>query len=118
MRHWKLPRVWIVGVMALAIAGLAALTLKADEKKGEEKEGKEVKVKFDDVPPAVQKTMKEAAGDAKITDVDKETEDGKTVYETDVKIDGKNWEIRVAEDGKLISKKIDNEEDEKKGDKK
>ena len=35
-----------------------------------------------------------------------------TTYETDVKSEGKNWEIRVAPDGKLISKKID-EEDEK-----
>jgi len=38
---------------------------------------------------------------------------GDTVYETDVMQGGKNWEIRVAPDGKLISKKVDNEESEK-----
>ena len=41
--------------------------------------------------------------------MDKETNDGKAVYEVDVKIDGKNYEIRVAEDGILISKALDEE---------
>ena len=43
--------------------------------------------------------------------MDKEIKDGKTVYEVDVKIDGKNYEIKVAMDGILISKALD-EEDE------
>ena len=38
---------------------------------------------------------------------------GKTIYEADAMIDGKNYEILVSEDGKLISKKLDNEENEK-----
>ena len=50
-----------------------------------------------------------AAGGAAITTVDKESRDGKTVYETDVKSGGKNWEIVVDENGNLISKKIDEE---------
>jgi hypothetical protein len=36
------------------------------------------------------------------------------VYEADAKIGNTNYEIKVAEDGTLISKKIDKEEDEKK----
>jgi hypothetical protein len=43
--------------------------------------------------------------------VDKETKDGKATYEVDVKIDAKNYENWVAEDGLLISKALD-EEDE------
>ena len=42
--------------------------------------------------------------------VDKETKNGKTIYEVDAKIDGKNYEIRVAEDGVLISKALDEED--------
>jgi hypothetical protein len=41
--------------------------------------------------------------------VDKETDDGKTVYEADVTLNGHNYEIRVAPDGTLISKKLDEE---------
>ena len=86
-----------------------------------EEEGDEVKMKFSEVPPAVQKTLTEQAMGEKIDTVDKEMNKGNVVYETDLKHGGKNWEIRVAEDGKLISRKIeeDDEKDEKheKGDK-
>ena len=37
-------------------------------------------------------------------------------YEADAVMDGKNWEIVVDPDGKLVHKAIDNEEDEKKAD--
>jgi len=87
-----------------------------EKEENEEKEGAEVTVKFDQVPQAVQTTFKEEARGATITDVDKESEDGKTIYEADVDIKGKNYEIKVAEDGTLISKKLDPEEkDEKTG---
>ena len=53
-----------------------------------------------------------AAPGAKITTVDHEMKHGTMVYEADAMMDGKNWEILVAEDGKLISKKLDEEKDE------
>jgi uncharacterized membrane protein YkoI len=68
-------------------------------------------VKLAECPAAVQKTLKREANGADINVVDKETKDGKAVYEVDVKIGGKNFEIRVAGDGILISKALD-EEDE------
>jgi uncharacterized membrane protein YkoI len=85
--------------------------LEEDEDADEGKKGEEVKVKLSDCPAAVQKTLKCEANGAKIEAVDKETKGGKIVFEVDVKIDGKNYEIRVAEDGILISKALD-EEDE------
>ena len=101
---------WIV--LALLAAGCASMQSKSA---GEKEEGKEVKVSFSDLPEPVQKTFTDQAGGQKIDKVDKETgKDGATVYEADAKIDGKNYEIVVGPDGKLISKKIDNEEDEKK----
>lgn len=78
----------------------------------EEEEEKEEKLKLSDCPEAVQKTLKREANSATIDAVDKETEDGKTVYETDVKIDGKNYEIKVAADGTLISKTLDDEDED------
>src|SRR5690348_6263090 len=86
---------WVLAVMVafgLAI-GATALRAKAEDKE-KEKEENEVKVKFEEVPAAVQATLKKESGGATIETVDKETDDGKTVYEADVKLNGKNYEIR------------------------
>ena len=84
-------------------------------KEAEEAEGPEVKMKLDEVPPAVRDTLTREAGGATIGDVDKEQKHGNTVYETDVTVGGKTYELKVAEDGSLISKKVEDEEGEKKG---
>ncbi len=98
---------------------VAATTTKKDEDDDDEKKGKrgkkeeqEVKIKFADAPAAVQKTLECEAFGAKIAEVDQETEDGKTIYEADVKIDGRNFEIKVTADGALLSKEIDEKESE------
>ena len=77
--------------------------------RGGEEKG-EVKVQFSDLPAAVQKTFTVAAEGQTITQVDKETDEGPMCYEADVKLHGQNYEIRVAQDGKLISKKVDSED--------
>jgi hypothetical protein len=84
--------------------------------KGEEKESDEVKVSFGKIPAAVQATFSKEADGVAIKEVDQEKLDGKDVYEADAVIGGTNYEIVVAPDGKLVSKKIDNEAAE--GDKK
>ena len=75
----------------------------------------EERIQWTDVPPAVQKTILDNAGGGKIEEIEKETKiqkvrvlhfDGSktvTVYEAEVeKPDGKEIEIKVGEDGKLI----------------
>ena len=77
--------------------------------------GKEERIQWTDVPPAVQKPITDNAGGGKIEEIEKETETQKvrilhfdgsktvTVYEAEVeKPDGKEIEIKVSEDGKLI----------------
>jgi hypothetical protein len=105
----------MLAAVALGLAGTAAFVARAEER--EKDEGKEQKVEFKSVPQAVQATLTAEAGGAAITTVDKEEDDGKEIYEADVMIKGKNYEIKVAADGTLISKKLDVEENEKKGDK-
>jgi hypothetical protein len=100
----------IVAAMALGLLGAAQL-VRAEDK--EKEEGKEQKVEFKAVPEAVQATLTAEAGGAAIATVDKEEDDGKVIYEADVVIKGKNYEIKVAADGTLISKKLDVEENEK-----
>jgi hypothetical protein len=82
-------------------------------------EGTETKVKLTDCPAAVQTTITSESAGAKtpVTSVDKQTQkDGTVIYEADAEISGVNYEIQVSPDGKLIVKKIDSEESEKKSD--
>ena len=102
----------LLSVLLLTTAMSCAAQGKEKEEK-EEKEGDETKVQFSQVPQAVQTTLKEESHGATIATVDKETDEGKTIYEADVDIKGKNYEIKVAEDGTLISKKLDDESKEK-----
>lgn len=96
--------------MAMVI-GIGATAAMFAEDKDKKEEG-EVVIKFADCPAAVQKTLLREAKGAKIEKVDKETDDGKVVYETDVMIDGKNYEITVDAKGLLLAKKLDEEDDE------
>ncbi len=102
----------LLGVLGVGLVGAMAVW-------AAEKEGKEQKVTLDQVPAAVKATILKEAEGGKIEDIDRETEDGKTVYEADVEKDGKEFELKVAEDGTLIARKAEGKEkeegDEEKG---
>jgi len=102
---------WVL-VVALA-AGCTSMNGNG-KSKAEKEEGNETKIKFAEAPEAVQKTLTEQSGGAKIDTIDKETTpDGKTVYEADAVINGTNYEIVVGADGKIVKKQVDKEEGEK-----
>ena len=107
-------KLWIlVGLLGLGLAIGCNNMLQAEGKNHEKEERDEAtKVKFDQIPAVVQQTFSKESNNAKIETVDVEDEDGVKTYEADVILDGTNWEIKVAADGKLISKKIDKEEGE------
>ncbi len=71
-------------------------------------------VSFSDLPSAVRKTFKRESLGAKIENVIKQNHSVKTVYELYVKIGGQTYEVKVAEDGTLISKVLDEDEKEDK----
>src|ERR1051326_4746541 len=102
----------MIAVAALAVG--CAHNQKCCNMKAHE-EGNETKISIDQVPAAARATLEREAGGAKLTTVDKEMRHGKTVYEADAMSGGKNWEIVVNEDGTLVSKKLDNEEEEHHG---
>jgi hypothetical protein len=102
-------------MLAASLVAVALLSARAGIARADgDKEENEQKIDFKNVPKAVRKTLKREAGDVKIKTVDKEKLKGKTVFEADVKIDDHNYEIVVSEDGLLLSKKLDEEEDENK----
>jgi len=59
-----------------------------------------------DLPSAVQKTVKRELGSAYIDEIERDTDDGKVVYEVEAETaDGREIELEVAEDGTLLEKK-------------
>lgn len=60
-------------------------------------------LKFEDLPPAVQKTVREQSKNAKINDIDREDRTGRTIYEVEFEMEGNNREIHVAADGTLLT---------------
>jgi hypothetical protein len=98
-------------LMAMCVIAGCTMMSRADDKDKDKEEGNEQKMAFNQAPQSVQQTLTKEADGNKIDQVDKETDDGKTIYEADVTINGKNYEIKVAEDGTLISKKLDMEDE-------
>jgi len=80
---------------ALAITGCASHNDREDD---------EVTVAMGDVPPAVRATLERESAGGKVTEIEKEMKNGKTVYSADMTINGADWDIQVAEDGAVISK--------------
>lgn len=104
----------VIGAVTLALTAMSAGGVRAEDKDDEKsKDESKVKMSIKDVPAEVRATLKREANGEKIKTVEMEKKDGKTVYEADVVIDGTNYEIIVDKSGRLISKMIDNEADEK-----
>lgn len=94
----------LLGAIVVAVVATVALLAWAAEGGP-----KEQKVTLDQVPPAVKATILQESQGGKVEDIAREAEDGKTIYEADVIKDGKEIELRVAEDGKLITRKLEGE---------
>ena len=73
---------------------------------------KEERVKLADCPKAVQKTLKRESRGGKIEEIVREKEDGKVIYEAEIELDGKDYEVEVAEDGTLLSKVLEDDDDD------
>jgi uncharacterized membrane protein YkoI len=71
----------------------------------------EDEIAFSSCPAAVQKTFRDEARGGNIDDVTRSTGLGDTVYETQVEIDGKRYNLEVNEAGVLISKSLDEDDD-------
>ncbi len=72
----------------------------------------EENVNLDQVPPAVRATILKEAQGVKITEIERETEDGKTIYEAEFLKDGRETEIKVAPDGTVLAREIEDEDED------
>ena len=63
----------------------------------------ETKVQFKDLPPAVQKAVKQQERNgAAVRGYSKEIENGKTFYEAETRVNGKNRDILMDESGAIV----------------
>ena len=91
-----------IGLSAVGMMSLGAGAARADEQE----------VTLDQVPAAVKATiLKESAG-GKITEIERETTDGKTVYEAEFILNGEEIEIEIAPDGTLLGREVEQESDD------
>lgn len=81
-------------ISALAAAGLLVGCNKSVESASQ---------KFNELPPAVQKTVRAQAPQGEIADVSHKTDNGMELYEIQFREPGRNPKIIVAADGKLIN---------------
>ena len=94
----------VLGAVGLALMGCHAEG--GDHEEGEQaQEGQ--KVTREQLPEAVKATLDKEAKGGKVEDIEKQTLDGKVIYEADVILGGKEWEIRIAADGTLVGKKLE-----------
>jgi uncharacterized membrane protein YkoI len=70
------------------------------------------KVSIDQVPPAVKTTILKEAEGGTIKKIERETENGKTIYGAELIINGQEVEIKVADDGKLLGKEADDKDED------
>ena len=62
------------------------------------------------VPQLSARTWTDVTGKHKVEEIEKETRNGRTIYEAEWKVDGKEIEMKVAADGTVIG--IQEEEDD------
>lgn len=87
-------RGWLMaGVVVSLLAGMMA---RADDEKEE-------KVPLDKVPKAVLDAVKAKFKDAKLISAQKENENGKLLYEINLKVKGQTIEVSATPDGKIVS---------------
>ena len=95
-----------------------------DEEDAEQEDEGEHVVKIIDLPKSVRKTLKREARGGEIEEIEREVENGRVVYDVDVEFEvGREelvYELLIREDGVLISKKLEtddeDEDDESVGD--
>ena len=64
-------------------------------------------VTVDKLPAPVRATLEQETKGGKVTDIEKDLEKGQVIYEVEFTLDGKEWELDIAEDGKLLERRPD-----------
>ena len=93
--------------LTVGMLGLGMIAWSAGPAAAGEKAGKEEKVVLAEVPEAARNTILHQAAGHKVREIEKETEHGRTVYEAEWRVGGKEVEVKVAADGKLLERETE-----------
>ncbi|MBY0262743.1 MAG: hypothetical protein K2Q20_10390 [Phycisphaerales bacterium] len=96
------PRLLPVVAAALILSGLGAC--KSHHGSAHEEEQA---VTMAQLPAPVLATLQRESAGGEIKSIEREVKKGKAVYEADVLVAGSTWELKIADDGTLLSKKED-----------
>jgi uncharacterized membrane protein YkoI len=115
-KHWKLAgMVVLIGVIVCVMTYAVIQDNNQKVTMTENGDGEE-EITLDQAPAAVQATIQAEAQGGTIKEIERETENGKTVYEAEVIINGQEVEIEVASDGTLLGKEVEDMDDDEDGD--
>jgi uncharacterized protein YpmB len=64
-------------------------------------------VSLDQLPAPVRATVDKETQGGQIKDIERDREAGQVVYEVEFTLDGKAYELDIAEDGKLLERRLD-----------
>ena len=59
---------------------------------------------IDHIPPAVKATIERESKGGTLKEIEMLSQDGKTAYEADIVMNGKEWQTLIADDGKIIKR--------------
>jgi uncharacterized membrane protein YkoI len=85
-----------------------------DENEADDEEtAADEQVSLAQVPEAVKATIAKEIAGAQIKEIEKETENGKTIYSVEVILNGQDVDFEIAPDGTLLGKEVEGEDDDK-----
>ncbi len=109
------PKRWftlllLFGICAITVYGIS---IAANDKEADE-QGEAVSL--EDIPDAVKATilaeiLREVDG-LKLEEIEREMKDGNTVYEAEFEYEGKDIELKIAANGKLLDRQVERDDDD------
>jgi len=99
------------GILGLVIGCMIVVVVWFTVVSNDQKEN-ERPIAWNELPPVVQETIREQAGDHQITELEEETVDGQVFYEAEWMEGGMEVEILVAADGELLEREVDEPDDD------
>ncbi len=99
-------------ICLLTIMAVAGLVLAWPQAVFADEDEQEQIVTLEQLPAAVQATLQRESTGGTLGKIEKETKEGRVIYEADITLDGGKYEVKVTEDGILLKKELEDEDND------
>ncbi len=96
-------QVIVAVILVSGVTGCSGLGTRSEKPEGAEKEAAVQNVSLSEVPEPARAVIAKVTAGGKIRKIEKTEEDGKTVYDVEATVRGRDMEYDVAADGKLLT---------------